>query len=226
MIEERNIEMTVIGTVINTPSTYNDVGKYILDNSVWHDARCRRLWNLISGMIKRREHVDTITISASLETEDKMLGVDSVYIIDCVENRGLDTAVEVYAKKMYEKHLLGLVAESARRIEKNAKENTVNALDVLVDAHTQIGELISLRPDNTFDINEALGDAIESIRNTDKLLVKTGFENIDKFAGGLTRGEITIVGGRPGHGKSTVLLNLLSLSLIHISAPTSPLYRS
>ena len=57
MIEERNIEMTVIGTVINTPSTYNDVAKYILDNSVWHDGRCRRLWNLISGMIKRREHV-------------------------------------------------------------------------------------------------------------------------------------------------------------------------
>ena len=95
MIEERNIEMTVIGTVISAPSTYNDVGKYILDNSVWHDVRCRRLWNLISGMIKRREHVDTITISASLETEDKILGVDNVYIIDCVENRGLDTAVEV-----------------------------------------------------------------------------------------------------------------------------------
>ena len=97
MIEERNIEMTVIGTVISTPSRYNDVAKYILDNSVWHDKRCRRLWDLISGMIKRREHVDIITITASLETEDVMLGVDNVYIIDCVENRGLDTAVEVYA---------------------------------------------------------------------------------------------------------------------------------
>ena len=210
MAEERNIEMTVIGTLIGSPDRYNDVAKYILDDSVWNDVRCRRLWNLISGMVKRREHVDSITIVASLEAEDKMLGVDSVYIVDCVENRGLDTAIEVYAKKMYERHLLSLVAESARKIERNAKENTVNALDVLVDAHTQIGELISLRPDNTFDINEALGDAIESIRNTDKLLVKTGFENIDKFAGGLTRGEITIVGGRPGHGKSTVLLNLLS----------------
>ena len=105
MAEERNIEMTVIGTVISTPTTYNDVAKYILDNSVWSDVRCRRLWSLISGMVKRREHVDSITIVASLETEDKMLGVDNVYIIDCVENRGLDTAVEVYAKKMYEKHL-------------------------------------------------------------------------------------------------------------------------
>ena len=32
MIEERNIEMTVIGTVISSPSRYNDVAKYILDN--------------------------------------------------------------------------------------------------------------------------------------------------------------------------------------------------
>ena len=210
MAEERNIEMTVIGTLISSPDMYNDVAKYILDNSVWHDRKCRRLWLLISGMIKRREHVDSITVAASLETDDAIIGVDSVYIIDCVENRGLDTAVEVYAKKMYERHLLGLVAESAREIEKNANANTVNALEVLVDAHTRIGELISLRPDNTFDINEALCEAIESIRNTDKLLIKTGFENIDKFAGGFTRGEITIVGGRPGHGKSTVLLNLLS----------------
>ena len=89
-------------------------------------------------------------------------------------------------------------------------DNKINALDVLVTAHTNIGELINLRPDSNFDINEALGDAIESIQNTDKLLVKTGFVNVDKFAGGLTRGEITIVGGRPGHGKSTMLLNLLS----------------
>ena len=89
-------------------------------------------------------------------------------------------------------------------------DNKLDALDTLVAAHTSIGELINLRPDSTFDINEALGDAIESIQNTEKLLVKTGFKNIDDFAGGLTRGEITIIGGRPGHGKSTMLLNLLS----------------
>ena len=40
MAEERNIEMTVIGTLISSPDRYNDVAKYILDNSVWHDRRC------------------------------------------------------------------------------------------------------------------------------------------------------------------------------------------
>jgi replicative DNA helicase len=41
-------------------------------------------------------------------------------------------------------------------------------------------------------------------------MIKTGYRKIDDFAGGLTRGEISIVGGRPGHGKTTFLVNLLT----------------
>ena len=204
------IETAVIGTIIKYPNKYNDIAKYIVSDSVWYDGRCKRLWNIITGMIKRREHVDMMTVSSILTEMDYTNGIDSVFIVDCTNNCGTKSTIEVYAKKIYEKYLLRLVIESAKDITSSAMNNTIDALDVLVTAHTSIGELINLRPDNTFNINDALGDAIESIQNTDKLLIKTGFENIDKFAGGLTRGEITIIGGRPGHGKSTMMLNLLS----------------
>ena len=207
---DASIETAVIGAVIGYPSKYNDVAKYIVSDSVWYDDRCKRLWDIVSGMIKRREHVDIMTVSSCLNAVDHAMGVDNVFIVDCTNNCGTQNTISVYAKKIYEKYLLRLVIESAKDIEKNAMNNTVDALDVLVTAHTSIGELINLRPDITFDIDVALNDAIESIQNTDKLLVKTGFENIDKFSGGLTRGEITIIGGRPGHGKSTMMLNLLS----------------
>ena len=36
---------------------------------------------------------------------------------------------------------------------------------------------------------------------------------MDKWSGGLTRGEITIIGGRPGHGKTTVMINMLAKAL-------------
>ena len=204
------IELAVVGAITLYPSKFNDIAKYIISDNVWYDNRCRVLWNILAGMIKRREHIDIKTVSANLDAVDMALGVNNVFIVDCTESAGTKSTIEIYAKKIYEKYLLRLVVESAKEIEKTAMDNKVDALDVLVTAHTSIGELISLRPDSTFDINDALGDAIESIQNTDKLLIKTGFENVDKFAGGLTRGEITIVGGRPGHGKSTMLLNLLS----------------
>jgi replicative DNA helicase len=55
-----------------------------------------------------------------------------------------------------------------------------------------------------------LYDAVEDIQNKESNLIKTGYEAVDKFAGGLTRGEITIIGGRPGHGKTTMMINLLA----------------
>jgi len=207
---DATIEIAVVGAVITYPSKFNDIAKYIVSDEVWYDDRCRVLWNVVSGMLRRREHVDVMTVSANLDAVDMALGVNNTFIVNCTSSCGTENTIEVYSKKIYEKYLLRLVVESAKEIEKKAMDNKIDALDVLVTAHTSIGELISLRPDSSFDINEALGEAIESIRNTDKLLVKTGFENVDKFAGGLTRGEITIVGGRPGHGKSTMLLNLLS----------------
>ncbi len=151
-----------------------------------------------------------MTVSSMLNEVDYINGIDSVFVVDCTNMAGTLTTIEVYAKKIYEKYLLRLVISYAKNISKEAMDNKVHALDTLVSAHTAIGELISLRPDSIFNIDEELSQAIESIRNTDKLLIKTGFENVDRFSGGLTRGEITIVGGRPGHGKSTMMLNMVS----------------
>ena len=204
------IEIAVIGSIIMYPNKYNDISKYIVSDKVWYEPKCKILWNILSAMIKRREHIDLMTVSSNLNDGDYINGVDNVFVVDCSNNCGTEGSVVLYAKKIYEKYLLRLVIDHAKDIEKNAMDNKADALDTLVSAHTSIGELINLRPDSTFDINVALGDAIESIQNTDKLLIKTGFKNIDKFAGGLTRGELTIIGGRPGHGKSTMMLNMLS----------------
>ena len=200
----------MIGSIISYPHKYNDIAKYIIADNVWYDPKCRRVWDMLSGMIKRREHIDLMTVSSMLDEGDYINGVDSVFVVDCINLAGTTATIEVYAKKIYEKYLLRLVINHAKNIEREAMENKVHALDTLVSAHTAIGELISLRPDSIFNIDEELSEAIESIRNTDKLLIKTGFENVDRFAGGLTRGEITIVGGRPGHGKSTMMLNMVS----------------
>ena len=61
----------------------------------------------------------------------------------------------------------------------------------------------------TFNINDALHETVESIKYSDRNLIPIGFPALDKMCGGLTRGEITIIGGRPGHGKSTFSLNIM-----------------
>ena len=52
------IEIAVIGSIIMYPHKYNDISKYIVSDKVWYEPKCKILWNILSAMIKRREHID------------------------------------------------------------------------------------------------------------------------------------------------------------------------
>jgi len=121
------IELAVVGAITLYPSKFNDIAKYIISDNVWYDNRCRVLWNILAGMIKRREHIDIKTVSANLDAVDMALGVNNVFIVDCTESAGTKSTIEIYAKKIYEKYLLRLVVESAKEIEKTAMDNKVDA---------------------------------------------------------------------------------------------------
>jgi len=69
---------------------------------------------------------------------------------------------------------------------------------------------LNIKPSSAPDIDTIISDTVHSIKNKEDKLIKTGYHKVDAFAGGLTRGEITIIGGRPGHGKTTVMINMLA----------------
>jgi len=43
----------------------------------------------------------------------------------------------------------------------------------------------------------------------DSNLIPFNLAHLDMFAGGMTRKEITVLGGRPGHGKTTLVINMI-----------------
>ena len=55
---ESAIELAVLGGIIENTNKYNDIAKYIISDDVWSENKCKLLWNIISGMIKRQEHID------------------------------------------------------------------------------------------------------------------------------------------------------------------------
>ena len=162
-------------------------------------------------MLKKNELVDLTTVTASLNDEEISNGVTNIYVVDCTMAAGMSSSTETYTKKLYEKYLMRRVVEETTKIQTNAMSNGDEAYDCIINAHTLFSELIELNPTKEKQtIDSLLIDAVQDIQNKDINLVKTGYSAIDKFAGGLTRGEITIIGGRPGHGKTTMMINMLA----------------
>jgi replicative DNA helicase len=213
---DHQLEDALLGSIIHNPDEYENAAKYIHTDEIFHQQRARRLWRILTGLHGSKETIDLISLTDSLTPSDNDKGVDAVYIVDCsaIGNGKCLDHLDTYSKRLYEKYLLRRIVGQTRDIEKQAIENNESVYDTIVSAHANLGELIALRPGEKFDIDKELIDAINSITNKETKLMKTGYKSIDKFSGGLTRGEITIIGGRPGHGKTTFLINLLS-QMIH-----------
>ena len=101
------------------------------------------------------------------------------------------------------------VIEKTRLINDSAYTNNADIYNLMSETHTSIGALIEVRPGTKFTIEQELEDTVYNIQNSDVNIIRTGFDGIDSLAGGLTRGEITILGGRPGHGKTTAMINIV-----------------
>ena len=161
-------------------------------------------------MIRKGDHVDTLTICASLTSDEVMGGLSKGYVLDCTTDACGQAMLGIYAQKIYEKYLLRKIVDESQNIKSGVINHGQDVYELITSTHTLMGELLRVRPGDKFDIENLLDSTAKTMKDGATRMIKTGYRKIDAFAGGLTRGEISIVGGRPGHGKTTFLVNLLT----------------
>tara|TARA_Y100000593_G_scaffold42888_2_gene82110 strand:- start:4172 stop:5506 length:1335 start_codon:yes stop_codon:yes gene_type:complete len=201
-------ENAILGAIIDKPSLLDNVSSY-LSPDIFYIERNRRLYIIICDMMKNGEPIDLVTLTGRLSKADQDKGITPYYISGLTENLGTDAMSHRYAVQIYEKHLLREIISQSNEITNSAYGNNQDVYNILDDAHSTIGKLINIRPGVTFNIGDSLTQTLENIIDSDRNIIKTGFQGIDDLSGGMTRGEITVIGGRPGHGKTTTMLNMV-----------------
>ena len=210
---DTDTEDVVLGSVIAHKEEYDKVSKYFTNDDVFYQKRAKLLWDRVVDMKREGQHIDTVTVCSSITKKDSNKGLTQYYVTKCTSNVGGKGTAEFYATQIYEKYLLRKVVVQSEKVKEKALSNEKDVYDSITEAHSLFGELLDIRPTNVQDIEDVISDTLESIKNKTSKLVSTGYKGLDKFSGGLTRGEVTIIGGRPGHGKTTVMVNLLSKAL-------------
>ncbi len=203
-------EDCILGTVIKNPTVYDSVSKYIINKDVFYQDKARKLWYKITELKRANQLIDMLSVCSALNAHDTKIGLTSYYVTKCTSSETAPGAAEFYANQIYEKYLLRRVIVYCEKIKRKAKDNYTDVYDSIGKAHSIFGELLDIRPSQVQDIEDVISETLSSIQDKKSKLITAGYPAIDRFSGGLTRGEITIVGGRPGHGKTTVMINMLS----------------
>ena len=91
----------------------------------------------------------------------------------------------------------------------NVSFDETENVQTILDEHSRlIEELKEIQPSRVKTIEDIVDEAKVNIKEGGNL-IPFGMDVLDYPAGGMPRKEITVLGGRPGHGKTTLMINIL-----------------
>ena len=157
-------EDVVIGSLILNPSEYNAIAQFIPEVEVFSQAKAKALWKKVSKMIKKGNMVDTLTVCSSITTNDESKGITRGYVIDCTSSACTLGMTEVYAQKIYEKYLLRKIANESKNIQSGVVNYGEDVYELITNAHTLMGELLRVRPGDTFSITDVLNETADTMK--------------------------------------------------------------
>ena len=206
-------EDAVLGSILREGNKIvNNVLSWIRESDAFYRTDAQYLWNAIIELWKKGEFIDVITVHNQLK-KNGTAQEGIVYWMTGLSDSVPSTAnVESYAKIVWEKYIQRETAKSAYELYKASFENFRDVEDKLHKHGRLVDELVSISPTKKREISEII-DAGKIALYEGGNVIPFGISALDTPAGGMTRKEITVLGGRPGHGKTTLMLNIVKALL-------------
>jgi replicative DNA helicase len=200
-------EEAVLGSVIIGGDVEMQIAMgWIREDDAFYSEKCRNIFRCMKELYNNKIPIDVITLSNKVQETFGMQ--DSLYIMDLQDNVVTKSKVEHYSKIVWERYIQRETAKSAQNLL-NASYENYNEVGKIIEKHSRlIDELRHIQPTRARDISDIVDETNQSLQE-DSNTIQFGLGRLDNFAGGMTRKEITVLGGRPGHGKTTLMLNVV-----------------
>ena len=205
-------EKMVLGKVITYPNLFEEVYAIVPEPNMFYDTAHRILWDIMIMMYGIKEDINYVTIVNNIPKKYEK-DLDAYYITGLIDAVPGESAVESYAKIVYDKWLLRNAIEDAYKITKAGQLSDADGYKLIENINASTRKIMGMRHNEKFDMNELLEETMSKIYDADAT-VKFGYGQLDTMTGGMTRGEISVIAGRPGHGKTTLSVNIVR-RLIH-----------
>lgn len=201
-------EEALLFCVLNKPECIEDIRRWIPEENVFYNSFNKKVWLECSKLYNNNEPVDALSVSRAIP-KNKIDGKLPSYELTRIATSGVTTAnAEYLAKSMYEDFLRRSIVNNCHKMIGKAEDNAVDFDDIIEQINTDTSNIINTKPSrNEFNLETLLHDTDDSIFKS-KGIIKTGLNTLDSVIHGMTRGEITIIAGRPANGKTTVAANI------------------
>ena len=206
-------EKALLGSVLKGGSeTFEKCKHWIRQSEAFYSTDNKKIWIAMHRLYRDRDGIDIITVIDKFKRlnpdyEDSK-GI-SYYISGLPDESPSAALVDKYSKIIWEKYLRRAVSISANKLYSTVLQDDHQSMEEILGEHIRLLEEIkNIQPTRLNDIEDIVEETRELV-NTGDNIIKFGIPALDIPAGGMTRKEITVIGGRPGHGKTTLVVNII-----------------
>lgn len=202
-------EEAVLGGILLDPEAIGRLGETLNPKSFYMGAH-EQIFRGMQALHKQDIPTDLMTVSTWLKDNgllEKVGGRNKlIRLLDyAISSANIDHYAELVAEKYKRRSLIA----AAQEIIQMAHNSTLNwegvqrSSEQKIFSFTESASQKGLRPLSDYVMEEY--DQVERIWNGEESAgIKTGFYDLDDLTGGFRPGNLIVVGGRPGQGKSAI----------------------
>lgn len=207
-------EQAVLGSMLTTKEAVSKSMQWLTADHFYKTSH-ERIFACMVDLFEKGEPVDAISVVNKLKKKKELESVGGAfYITGLAESVPTTANVEHYSKIVLEKHLLRTLIKVSHDVSKDAFEDSQDVDQILDSAESAIFNISEKRLRGGFKhIDPILHHAFEEL---DKIASKpgsvtgvpSGLMDLDDMTSGFHPGELIIVAGRPGMGKTALALSM------------------
>ena len=210
-------EQSVIGSVLINPECFDDIAQ-IVSSEDFYLPEHEHIFYAMKGMYAASKSLDIVTLADELVKEGVYSDTDTLnnYMRTIIQTVPSAANVVDYAKIVKDKSVLRMLIEACSKITEDAYSEQDEVKHVLDSAEQKIFDIASGNETKGFaHIRDVLKLTLDNLNllSTDPEATKgtpTGFSDLDNTLVGMGKGELILVGARPGMGKTSFVLNIAS----------------
>jgi replicative DNA helicase len=210
-------EQSALGGMLLSKDAIADVVEILRASDFYRPAHAT-IFEAILDIYGRGEPADAITVAAALHDSGDLARIGGTpYLHTLIASVPTAANAAYYAKIVSERATLRRLIEAGTRIVQlgfgSAAGNGRDTDDLVDMAQQAVYEITERRTSEDFaslaEVLQPTLDEIEAVGASGGMMtgVPTGFSDLDRLLNGLHAGQLIIVAGRPGLGKSTASMD-------------------
>tara|TARA_Y100000588_G_scaffold344850_1_gene391473 strand:- start:7153 stop:8487 length:1335 start_codon:yes stop_codon:yes gene_type:complete len=209
-------ERAVLGGVMVRPESLIELAPVLEPDDFFRDVH-RTVYQEMLGLTERRVTIDLITLKDALEHANQLESVNLAYLSSLTDGVPRSMNIMAYAKVVSDhadrRRLMTVCRQALADIPAS-----VTPEDVATTVVDEVRRAVHVRGEAGESLGSILTTVMESL-NHEPQCVPTGIKALDDLGCGFRPGELTLLAGRPSHGKTA-----LALHMARAVAKTDPVY--